>query len=295
MATGPLIVIVGETASGKSALAMQIAKKFNGELISADSWTVYPGFNIGTAKPTPKEQTEIKHHLIDVANPHVGFSAAIYKDMAKSAIAEVAAHGKLPILVGGTGLYVDSVIYDYGFLPKSSENLRAELNNKSLNELLEQANENNINLDDVDTRNKRRVIRAIETNGQKPLKADLRENTLVIGVKRDAEHLLDRITKRVDAMLAAGLENEVSELYGLYGWESEPMKGIGYREWREYFEGTQDLETTRQKIIRASLGLAKRQRTWFKRNQNIQWCEDAEQALRQVEHFFELQSDTIAL
>lgn len=293
MATGPLVVVVGETASGKSALAMELAKKFNGELISADSWTVYPGFDIGTAKPSLKDQSEVKHHLLDVADPSTGFSAAVYKEVALDAIKDIESRGKLPIMVGGTGLYIDSVIYDYGFLPKSSEALRQKLNNMTLDALIELAETNSINLDGIDLRNKRRVIRAIENNGQKPSKAELRDYTLIIGMARDIEHLQDRITKRVDAMLAAGLKDEVAGLYKQYGWEAEPMKGIGYREWRDYFEGTQSLEATREKIIRASLGLAKRQRTWFKRNQKIQWCKDTEQAIKAVEHFFELQSDTI--
>lgn len=285
MATRPLVVIVGETASGKSALAMEIAQKFNGELISADSWTVYPGFDIGTAKPSPKDQLEVKHHLIDISDPKVGFSAAIYKDKAQAAILDIGSRGKLPIMVGGTGLYIDSVIYDYGFLPKNSQDIRDELNKMTLTQLHGLAESSMIELEGVDLRNKRRVIRAIENDGQRPSKSELRENTLIIGVMRDVEFLKARITKRVDAMLESGLESEVSRLSKRYGWDAEPMKGIGYREWRQYFGGTQSLEQTRERIVRASLGLAKRQRTWFKKNQNIQWCERSEQAVKLVEHF----------
>lgn len=285
MATKPLIVIVGETASGKSALAMQIARKFNGEIISADSWNVYPGFDIGTAKPSNEDQEAVKHHLLDVADPSTGFSAAVYKDMAVQAIEDILGRGKLPILVGGTGLYIDAVIFDYGFLPKGSVDGRDELNNTNLNDLLVIAKERGINLEGIDARNKRRVIRAIETNGQKPTQNLVRPNTLIIGVQINKDDLEQRITMRVDIMLQAGLEKEVEKLAQLYGWEAEPMKGIGYTQWQAYFEGSQSLEQTRYRIIRASMGLAKRQRTWFKRNKNIQWCEQAEQATGLVEHF----------
>lgn len=285
MATKPLIVIVGETASGKSALAMQIAEKFNGEIISADSWNVYPGFDIGTAKPSQGERNTVKHHLIDVADPKVGFSAAVYKDMANKAIGNVLNRGKVPILVGGTGLYVDAVIFDYGFLPKGLSDERETLNNTGLKDLLIMAEKRGIKLDGIDVRNKRRVIRAIETNGQKPTAEPLRANTLIIGVEVERDELEQRITKRVDKMLKSGLENEVRRLASLYLWDVEPMKGIGYQQWKDFFEGEQSLDQTRHRIIRASMGLAKRQRTWFKRNKNIQWCRQPERAEKLVEHF----------
>lgn len=294
MAAGPLVVIVGETASGKSALAMELARKYNGEIISADSWTVYPGFSIGTAKPSKDDQVKVPHHMLDVADPKLGYSAAIYKDAANKIITDILSRGKLPIMVGGTGLYIDAVIYDYSFLPKSDDGLRDELNKMTLEELLLRAKEMRLDLEGIDTRNKRRVIRDIENVGQRPGKSGLRDRTLILGVKRDAEHLADRIIKRVDVMFAAGLEKEVDDLRQHYSWDIEAMKGIGYREWKDYFEGTQSLEQTHERIVRASLGLAKRQRTWFKRNKEIQWCDDFEQAKTKVEHFFELQSATIA-
>ncbi len=268
----PLIVIVGETASGKSELAVRLAKKYNGEIICADSWTVYKGFDIGTAKPTPEAQNEVRHHMLDVADPLLGYNASIFKDTVVDVIEDIHSRGKLPILVGGTGLYIDAVVFSYKFLPKGDSQLRAELSTLSLEELLLRAT--NINLEGVDLRNKRRVIRAIESNGQKPQKSEIRSNTLIIGVKNDSKLSKDRVTRRVDAMIGAGLEQEVRALYEKYGWDIEPMKGIGYREWKEYFSGTQSLEITRQRIIKATLDLAKRQRTWFKRNPNIQWCDN---------------------
>jgi len=282
----PLVVIIGETASGKSALALQLAQQFNGELICADSWTVYKGFDIGTAKPSPQERKLVPHHLLDVADPQQGFSAVEFQRLAQAAITDITARGKLPIMVGGTGLYIDSVLYEYQFLPPPAPEVRAALEASSLEELLEQAGERQLDLSGIDVRNKRRVIRLLENNGAQPQRADLRDHTLVLGIVTDREHLRERITKRVDAMLAAGLETEVKQLSQRYGWEAEPMKGIGYREWRAYFEPEssaagydgQSLEQTRQRIISASMQLAKRQRTWFRNarytgNDCIHWVQ----------------------
>ena len=207
-----LLVITGTTASGKSALALKIAQQFNGEIIAADSWTVYKGFDIGTSKPTITQQKAVKHHLIDVRQATDGFNAPLFQQMAERAIKNIQKRGKLPILVGGTGLYIDSVLYDFGFLPSVNSDERAKFNAMSLPELLEIAQIQNIDLTDIDTRNKRRIIRAIEAKGQKPTKKALRPNTLIIGLKLEPEKLKRRIAQRTDRMLAEGLEAEVREL-----------------------------------------------------------------------------------
>ncbi len=309
----PLIVIVGETASGKSALAMELAEKFDGELICADSWTVYKGFDIGTAKPPKEERARVPHHLLDVADPKEGFSAVLFQKLAKQAIADISKRGKLPIMAGGTGLYIDSILYDYGFLPPSDPSLRQELNAMSLEQVLARADESGLDTSGIDLRNKRRVIRLIENNGVRPTRHELRSNTLVLGISTNRDQLRERIEQRVDGMLAAGLENEVRKLAERYGWDAEPMKGIGYIEWRSYFQarhisgeslrsgahvpqstlrsGTQlssrtalepespnvggvSVADVRERIIKATMDLAKRQRTWFKRNNSIQWLSD---------------------
>lgn len=267
----PLVVIVGETASGKSALAMKLAKKFNGEIICADSWTVYRGFDIGTAKPGASERARVLHHLLDVADPALGFSAPQFQKLALAAIEDIASRGKLAIMVGGTGLYIDSVIYDYTFLPASDASERAKLNSLALAELVQIASERGLSLENIDQRNKRRVIRLVENDGQLPNKSPMRTNSLVLGLSVPRDELEARIIDRVDAMLANGLEQEVESQAGHYGWRAEPMKGVGYREWQNYFEGVQSLEQTRSRIISASLQLAKKQRTWFKRNYSIHW------------------------
>lgn len=273
-----LLVIVGETASGKSDLALKIAKAYRGEIISADSWTVYRGFDVGTGKPTIKQQKAVKHHLIDVREAADGFNAPMFKQMAEKAIEDIQKQGKLPILVGGTGLYIDSVLFDFGFLPNVSPEERAVLNAMTIPGLIERARELQIDLSGIDTRNKRRIIRAIEAKGEKPVKKGMKAGTLIIGLQPCRDELRGRVEQRAEWMLAAGLEREVKTLADKYGWEVEPMKGIGYREWQAYFEGQQSLEETKQRIVSSTMNLAKRQRTWFKRNKDIHWFSSVENA-----------------
>src|SRR5579859_3941326 len=159
----PLLAVVGPTASGKSSLALRLAQQFDGEIICADSWTVRRELNIGTAKPTAAERAAVRHHLLDIVSPDEDFTAAVFKRLANAAITDISARGKLPILVGGTGLYVDGVLYDYGFLPAGDRGDRRALNDMSIEQLLQKIAEAGIGLGDVDTRNKRRLIRLLET------------------------------------------------------------------------------------------------------------------------------------
>lgn len=267
----PLLVIVGETASGKTGLAIELAKRFDGEIICADSWTVRKGVDIGTAKPTPEERAAVPHHLLDVVEPCGEFTAAVFKKLANEAIDDIAGRGKLPIMVGGTGLYMDAVLYDYGFLPAGDRKAREELNRLSIGKLLERAKRSNLDTSGIDTRNKRRLIRLLETKGRRAASKPLRENTLIIGLKIPREVIEQRIIDRLDAMLAAGLQDEVRGLAEHNGWDCEALKGIGYAQWRGYFEGVQSLPETRGKIIKATFEYTKRQRTWFKRNKSIHW------------------------
>lgn len=266
-----LIVVVGETASGKTALAIRLAQELGGEIICADSWTVRREADIGTAKPTAEQQAMVPHHLLNVVGPDEDFTAAVFKRLANEAINDIASRGKVPIMVGGTGLYVDGVLYDYGFLPAGDRSEREALNALSIEDLLREIRKRNLELGGVDVRNKRRLIRLIETNGVQPTRQSRRENTLLIGLKPERDDLKERIEKRVDDMLAAGLEDEVRGLTERYGWDCEALKGISYAQWRGYFEGQESRDMVRQKIIKATLDLAKRQRTWFKRNNSIQW------------------------
>jgi len=217
----------------------------------------------------------VPHHLLDIVEPDEDFTAAVFKRLANRAIIDISCRAKLPILAGGTGLYIDGVIYDFGFLPEGDRKARADLNALTIPQLKQKINDLRIVLDGIDTGNKRRLIRLIETNGARPTKQQLRPNTHIIGLRIDRDELNARITKRVDDMLANGLENEVKRLVKRYGWACEGLKGVGYAQWQNYFSGTQTLEETRAKIIKATQDLAKRQRTWFKRNKSIHWFSTA--------------------
>lgn len=254
---------------------MEIAKEFGGEIVSADSWTVYKGFDIGTSKPSPADQKAVKHYLIDVREATQGFSAPLFQAMAQKAIADIQKQGKLPILVGGTGLYIDSVLYDFGFLDNSTPEERRKLDSMELNELLNLAADQKIDLTDVDQRNKRRVVRAIEAKGQKPTKKQLRPNTLIIGLQLPDDVLRKKIERRVDQMVKAGFASELRTLSEKYGWDIEPMKGIGYRSFRGYIQGDESLDKAKLRFISGDIKLAKRQRTWFKRNPDIHWFDSA--------------------
>jgi tRNA dimethylallyltransferase len=281
----PIVVIVGVTASGKSKLAMEIAKYFNGEIITADSWTVYRGFDIGTAKASNDDQKLIKHHLLDVTTPDKGFSAAVFKRLANLAINDIQGRGKLPIIVGGTGLYIDSLIFDYSFLPPHDKYSRLALNALSIEELLKITVNQGFDTTIIDTNNKRRIIRLIENNGKQPSKGTLRPNTLIVGLLIDKEVLAGRITDRVNSMINAGLDREVRTLQNTYGWDSEPMKGIGYKEWQAYFNETQTLQQTEDAIIASTNKLVKKQETWFKRNKSIHWVNNQRQVVALVTTF----------
>ena len=282
---GPLVAIVGQTASGKSSVAAEVARQFSGEIINADSWQIYTGMDVGTAKPSQQEREEIPHHLIDIVEPGEEFTAAVYKRMALEAIEDIASRGKLPILVGGTGLYIDGVLFDYSFAPQGYPGQREALREKSIPELLELIQQRGIDLSGIDTRNKRRLMRLLETGGAKPQQSDLRANTLVLGVTTSRNQLRENIEKRTEVMFRAGLKHEVRELAERYGWQVEAMKGIGYREFKPYFDGGQSLAETKRRITKNTLELAKKQRTWFKRNRHIRWIESAEEAKASLRQF----------
>lgn len=271
MKTRALVVIVGETASGKSVLALELAQHLNGEIICADSMTVRQGTDIGSAKPTEAERALVPHHLVDVVQPNEVFTAARFKLLAQNAIDDIINRGKLPIMVGGTGLYIDGVIYDYGFLPSADPDDRRRLNEMTNEQLLEEIRDLGLEIGEVDINNNRRLVRLIETRGEHSIKHELRPNTLIIGLESNREQLNQRIEQRVDGMLKAGLEDEVDMLARQFGWDCEALKGIGYSQWRNYFLGTQSIQETRKYIVNATQDLAKRQRTWFKRNKSIHW------------------------
>lgn len=280
--SSPLIVIVGETASGKSALGLELAERFNGEIICADSRTVYRGMDIGTAKPSLEEQRRIPHHVLDVADPDERFTAADFKRLALDAIADIESRGKLPIMVGGTGLYIDSVLYDYQFRKPADPEERNVLNRMTIEELQRKIEEQGIPLPE-NARNPRHLIRVLETGGQPSKRGPIRDDTLVLGLRVERTELERRVRDRIDAMVAGGFIDEVSRLGEKYNWDLDSMLTPGYQAFREYLNGTVTLDQAKQRFARSDLHLAKRQRTWFKRNNSIQWLDNGDKLTKSVE------------
>jgi len=276
-----LLVIVGPTASGKSALALKLAKKFNGEIVAADSRTIYKGMDIGTAKPGALARNRVPHHMLDLLEPSQQFSAAEFKRRANQAIADIQARSKLPMLVGGSGLYIDSVIFDFKFGPMATKQWHKKLESWSINKLLHHAAEHGISLGGIEPANKRHIVRAIERGGMLEQRLELRSNTLVVGLNLPQAELKQRIIKRVNEMIEQGFINEALKLAENHGWETEAASV--YKVVRDYERGNKTLTELKQELINKHSQLAKRQRTWFKRNPFIQWYDSskaAEQAIK---------------
>jgi tRNA dimethylallyltransferase len=266
----PLIVIVGPTASGKSDLAMRIAERHNGEIICADSRTVYRGMDIGTAKPSDEDRAKIPHHLLDIVEPNESFSAADFKRLASAAIADIKTRNKLPILVGGTGLYVDAVIFDYQFGEPADPALRAKLFDMTVEELQHICRRSYIDIP-MNDKNKRHLIRAIELGGLPKRTDKMILNIIVVGLTAENDTLRKRILLRAGKMVEAGIIGEIQLLARRYGWESEAMKANIYRVFRGVVEASKSVEEATEEFVRSDMALAKRQRTWFKRNPAIIW------------------------
>lgn len=252
-AVNPLIVIVGQTASGKSDLALYLAREFDGEIICADSRTVYRGMDIGTAKPSQSDQKQIKHYLLDIVEPDQKYNVAMFQKDANKAIEAVKKDGKLPIMVGGSGLYIDSVIYDYNFSYGQSE---------------------------TDPINPRHLK---ESNVKDRL--SIRDNTLIIGLTVDSDDLNARIESRVNDMVKNGLIDEVKGLYEKYGADCSALNAPGYKAFKKYIDGEVELDEAKAEFARNDRLLAKRQKTWFKRNKSIQWVNNREEVVELVTTF----------
>jgi tRNA dimethylallyltransferase len=308
MSSSKLIAIVGCTASGKTALGIEIAKRIGGEVISVDSRMVYRGMNIGTAKPEgviggvtrPREidvlfgggkpllVEGVPHWGIDLVDPDEEYSVAQFKEYAEKKIAEILARRHVPILVGGTGFWLSAVIdhLDLSSTP-SDEKLRAQLEQKSLVDLFHEYKKRDpIGAEIIDRDNKRRVLRALEVSiltgkpfSQLQTRGPSKYDCLQIGIAVDREILNERINDRVDEMIARGLVNEVRSLKEKYGCTIESMTGIGYRQVCEFLEGRSTLIDVIEEIKKATRRYAKRQMTWFKRDERIHWVKNQKEAI----------------
>lgn len=267
----PLVVIAGPTASGKTSLAIKLAKAYDGEIICADSRSIYKGMDIGTAKPSLKEQDGIVHWGLDLVNPDQYYSVANFKEYALSAIADIRSRGKIPFLVGGTGLYIDAVIFDYKFGAQADESLRENLNNMAIEDLHEYCNKNNIMLPE-NKHNKRYVIRSIEQKGNNNTRnSEPIPNTIVVGISTDNDELKRRVTTRIDQLINDGVIEESEKLGKMYGWSGESFKGNVYPLAKKYLDKEISLVEMKDSLISLDWKLVKRQRTWFKRNKYMVW------------------------
>ncbi|WIV10937.1 tRNA (adenosine(37)-N6)-dimethylallyltransferase MiaA [Proteiniborus sp. MB09-C3] len=284
----PLIIIAGPTAVGKTSVSIEVAKNINGEIISADSMQIYKYMDIGTAKISKTEMNGIEHYLIDEIYPDDSFSVSDFQSKATEYIALIRDRGKLPIVVGGTGLYINSLVYDLDFTQAISNwELRSKYIEKAkqygnqciyeeLKELdIESANRIHIN----DTK---RIIRALEIYHEtgKPMsyfykdfrKENDKYNIIFIGLTMDRDKLYERINRRVDIMIESGLIEEVKKLLNMgYSEDLVSMQGLGYKEIIQYLKGNYSLDESIEILKRDSRRYAKRQLTWFRRDKNIEW------------------------
>lgn len=285
----PLISIIGPTASGKSALAVRLAKKFRGYIISADSRQVYEGMDIGTAKPTKAQQRAVPHFMLDIVLPEQPFTVADYQRRVFRILRRTKG---LPFLVGGTGLYVDAILQNWK-IPKGrlDSKLRQKLERESIHLLAKRLTR----LDPktaaiIDLRNKRRVIRALEVAlaGGSMIERKKRPfpyRVLILGLNIPRSSIVKRINARVDDMMRKGLPDEVERLGQRYGWTSPAMSGIGYKELGQYLQGQRRLDDAVDRIKIATRQYAKRQMTWFRKTEGTHWIRSQQDAEHLVKNF----------
>lgn len=310
MALPKIIAVVGSTASGKTAVGIALARAFDGEVIAADSRTIYRGLDIGTAKPTgervlggdlkqmtgekPLMVEGVPHWGIDIADPDETFSVAEFQKYADAVIEGILKRGHTPIIVGGTGLYIRALLDRPNFTEvPPNESLRIELATKSNLELMEEIAERDPDTAaTIDENNRRRLERAIEilrATGKTLVETQKfdqpKYEALQIGIEIDRDVLYDRIDERVDAMIASGLVDEVRELRAKYGSNATAMTGIGYRQISEFLDGKTKLRDAVTRIKFDTHHYAKRQETWFKHDDRIVWVRDAKSAIEAAQKF----------
>lgn len=278
----PLIVIAGPTASGKTALAIRLAERWGGEIICADSRTVYKGLDIGTAKPTVEERAAVPHHALDLVEIDDRFTAYDFQRYAYAAIDAIRTRGKIPFLVGGTGLYIDSVVLHFSFVESIDQQRRQELESYSVTELQTMIKKQHIQMPEND-QNRRHLIRQLERQGGDSSRIDTPDATTnIVAITTDKNVLSKRIEKRIRAMFAAGVVDEARSLAEKFGWNHEVLRGNVYQAVNQYYFGKVSLEEAIQLAVVRDRQLAKRQLTWLRRHPFIQW-----QDISSAEHYFD--------
>ena len=289
MAKTKVIAICGPTASGKTALSIELAKKINGEIVSCDSMQIYRYMNIGTAKPDAQEMQGIRHYLLDIVEPNERYSVADYKRDAKKAIKEIIEKGKVPIIVGGTGLYLDSLIYEIEyqnieFDAEYREKLEKQVEEIGLETLYEEAKKIDPEaIEKISSNDKKRILRILEiyhatgknkTEQEKESrKKEVEYDYRVFAINWDREVLYNRINKRVDIMIEQGLIEEVKEILKKYDEFPTAMQGLGYKEVVQYLKGEYTKEEMIEKLKMETRRYAKRQLTWFRKSKQIIWLD----------------------
>lgn len=267
----PLVVIVGPTASGKTGLSIQLAKQYNGEILSADSRAIYNGMDIGSAKPSLAERQGVPHWGFDLVEPGKRFTVAQFQEYAKAKIAEIRARGHVPFLVGGTGLYVDSVIFDYDFPAEPPAGEREKWEALTLEQLHKYCAENNVTLPE-NKLNKRYVINTILRNGYAlKMRSEPINNIIIVGITTETQQLRQRMRERTERFFESGVLGEARQLAAQYGWDNEAMTGSIYPLAGQYFAGEITLSEMKRLYDTKEWHLAKRQLTWLKRNPHIMW------------------------
>ncbi|TXC91864.1 tRNA (adenosine(37)-N6)-dimethylallyltransferase MiaA [Metabacillus litoralis] len=281
-----LVVIIGPTAVGKTKLSIDLAHRMNGEIISGDSMQIYKGMNVGTAKIRKDEMENIPHHLIDIKNPNEDFSVAEFQETVRPLINNITSRNKMPMIVGGTGLYIQSVLYDYQFTESPSNPVFREKMYKLLEEKGEKVlHEQLVLIDPVSAKNihpnnSRRVIRALEVYEctKKPMSEYINDqekhllyDVALIGLSMDRDVLYDRINHRVDIMVEQGVLTEAKELFDKGLRDSQAAKAIGYKEFFDYLDGSCTLDEVILQLKQNSRRYAKRQLTWFRNKMEVKW------------------------
>ena len=289
-----IIIILGPTGSGKSSLAVELAKEFSGAIISADSRQVYKGLDIGTAKITKKEMQGVPHYMLDIVKPNQEFTLVNFQEKVFKIIEELNKKNTLPFLVGGTGLYIQAIV-DNLQIPegKPDKELRAELEMLTNNQLMAKLKKlDPVSLESIDTENRRRLIRALEVamqTGQsfvgQQKKSQPKVRALQLGLNPPREKLIKNINTRVDKMIEKGLVLEVTKLIKNYGPDPIAMSGIGYREIIQHLNGEMTLDQAKERIKISTRQYAKRQMTWFKRDNRIKWVQNSTQARQIISKF----------
>lgn len=272
------LYIVGPTASGKSALAMSVAEHLNGEIVCADSQTVRRQLDIGTAKPPKADQEKIKHHMVDIIEPFEDFSVAKFKSLARKCINDIKNKAKLPIIVGGSGMYIDSLFYDYAIGEQKTNYSKSQLEKLSVEELQEIIRGNSWPMPE-NSQNPRHLIGIIMRGGQVNQNRDSVEaHKLIVGLLPSDEALKQRIHDRTEVMFSEGIVEETRQIISQYGELPKKMDAIAYPIVSQYIEGSITLDDAKEQVRRGDWQYARKQKAWFKRNPHIAWFETQKEA-----------------